>query len=80
MLKFKIDTYVLPVKSLTEEEIENEYDETSYYAGKQCGSCKGYRELDSDYGTCFKKESIFKNRLVFEHFACKKFEFMKGDR
>ncbi len=70
-------SYVLPVKNLTDEEINSEFDEDKYEKGFQCEFCKGYRKINSDYGICWNKDSIIKNRIVFEHFACKKFEFKK---
>ncbi len=73
-----INTYVLPVKNLTEEDIEKEFSQELYERGSQCGSCKGYRAINEDYGVCFLKDSILKYRTVFEHFTCKKWVYKRS--
>jgi len=77
--KLNINSYVLSVKNLTEEEMLKEFDESNYCKGFQCQFCSGFREINSDFGICWLKNSEFKNRIIQEHFSCKKFEFEKND-
>lgn len=69
-----IKAYVLPIKCITDEDIAREFNESNYDRGFQCLCCKGYQRLDSDYGVCFGKDSILKNRVIFEHFTCSKYK------
>ncbi len=45
-----------------------------YEDGRQCGSCKSFRELSGtlglDWGVCANRESQYDGRVVFEHFTC----------
>jgi hypothetical protein len=72
-------SYVLPVKVFTEEELQEEFSESNYNKGLQCLHCDAFKEIDSDHGVCWRKDSIFKNRVVFEHFSCKKYKSLKDE-
>lgn len=56
--------------------IESEYKanppEVSEQAGPyQCGGCRFFLALDSDYGICANTDSPYDGRIVFEHIGCK---------
>lgn len=72
-------SYVLPVKVFTQEEEQEEFSESNYNKGLQCLHCDAFKEIDSDFGVCWRKDSIFKNRVVFEHFSCKKYKSLKDE-
>jgi hypothetical protein len=50
----------------------NTHDEREHFHGEQCGGCKKYRRVDSDWGHCANHESIYCGRLMFEHDTCSK--------
>jgi hypothetical protein len=49
-------------------EIDKEYD-LSAGCG-QCGGCRWFAAMDSDYGICFGENSPNEGKLVFEHGGC----------
>lgn len=56
--------------------IEQEYEvsppEVTHDAGSyQCGGCRFFLALDSDYGICANAASPHDGRIVFEHIGCK---------
>ena len=45
--------------------------EVSEEAGSyQCGGCRWFLALDSDYGICANKDSRYDGRITFEHIGC----------
>ena len=40
--------------------------------GEQCGGCRKYKKLDTDWGWCKNHESVYCGRLMFEHDTCSK--------
>jgi len=72
-------SYVLPIKVFTQEEEQEEFSESNYSNGLQCLHCDAFKEIDSDHGVCWRKDSIFKNRVVFEHFSCKKYKHVEDN-
>ncbi len=50
----------------------NENDERDHFHAEQCGCCKKYKRMDTDWGYCRNRESVYGGRLMFEHDTCSK--------
>ncbi len=48
----------------------NTADELRHWHMEQCGGCKKYQKLNSDWGWCKHDESVYCGRLMFEHDTC----------
>lgn len=57
----------------TGEEQPN-YDE---WIEHQCGGCRWFAALDSDYGLCFNIHSPNEGRITFEHGGCKSHSYLE---
>jgi hypothetical protein len=51
----------------------NRNDEKDHFHIEQCGGCRKYRAIDTDWGWCKNHESVYCGRLVFEHDTCSKY-------
>ncbi|HYD40251.1 MAG TPA: hypothetical protein VEB43_05435 [Anaeromyxobacter sp.] len=45
-------------------------NEEEHFHPEQCGGCRRYRRLDSDWGYCSSHESVYGGRPMFEHDTC----------
>ena len=52
----------------------NTNDERDHFHIEQCGGCRKYKKLDTDWGWCKNHESVYCGRLMFEHDTCSKYE------
>ena len=43
-----------------------------HHHDEQCGGCQMYDKIDSDFGFCKNRESVFLGRRMFEHDTCSK--------
>lgn len=50
----------------------NSNDERDHFHFEQCGGCKKFKAIDSDYGYCRSHESVYSVRRMFEHDTCSK--------
>lgn len=48
-----------------------DYDTENQWIPHQCGGCRWFAALDSDYGFCCNITSINEGRITFEHGGCK---------
>jgi hypothetical protein len=48
-------------------------DERDHFHGEQCGGCRKYKRVDSDWGWCKNHASVYCGRLMFEHDTCSAF-------
>jgi len=56
-------------------EIDKQYD-LSAGCG-QCGGCRWFAAIDSDYGFCFNQDSPNEGRITFEHGGCIQHSFIQ---
>jgi len=54
----------------------NTNEEKDHFHSEQCGGCKKFRSIDSDFGYCSSQESVYSGRKMFEHDTCSK--WIKG--
>jgi hypothetical protein len=47
-------------------------DECDHFHIEQCGGCRKYKKIDTDWGWCKNHQSIYCGRLMFEHGTCSK--------
>lgn len=52
--------------------IINSNEEKDHFHAEQCGGCLKYKRIDSDWGYCKSKESVYGGRKMFEHDCCSK--------
>lgn len=48
-----------------------DYDQANQWIPHQCGGCRWFAALDSDYGFCCNLRSPNEGRITFEHGGCK---------
>ena len=51
----------------------NSNDERDHYHIEQCGGCRKFRKIDTDWGWCVNHESVYCGRPMFEHDTCSKY-------
>jgi len=56
------------------DKLINTNEDKTHFHAEQCGSCKKYRQIDSDYGYCSSHKSVYAGRKMFEHDTCSKWE------
>lgn len=47
-------------------------DEREHFHIEQCLHCVKYRKIDTDWGWCKSRESVYGGRIMFEHDTCSK--------
>lgn len=47
-------------------------NEESHFHKEQCGNCRMFKRIDSDWGYCRSHESVYGGREMFEHATCSK--------
>lgn len=52
--------------------VVNLNDERDHWHQEQCGECRKYKKIDSDWGWCKNHDSVYCGRLMFEHDTCSK--------
>lgn len=52
----------------------NVNDEREHHHAEQCGGCRHYKRLDTDWGHCRQRQSVYCGRVMFEHDTCSKWE------
>jgi hypothetical protein len=52
----------------------NQNEDKDHFHAEQCGCCKKFRPIDSDWGYCNSHESVYSGRKMFEHDTCSKWE------
>ncbi len=50
----------------------NRNEEKDHFHCEQCGGCKKFKAIDSDWGYCQSHTSVYSGRLMFEHDTCSK--------
>jgi hypothetical protein len=50
----------------------NSNDEKEHFHSEQCGGCKKFKRIDSDFGYCSSHDSVYGGRKMFEHDTCSK--------
>ena len=45
-------------------------DERNHFHIEQCGGCRKYKRVDTDWGWCKNHASVYCGRLMFEHDTC----------
>ena len=55
----------------------NVHDERDHFHSEQCGGCRKYKKINSDWGWCKNHKSVYCGRLMFEHDTCS--EFIPGE-
>jgi hypothetical protein len=50
----------------------NKNEDKDHFHSEQCGCCKKFRTLDTDWGYCSSHESVYGGRKMFEHDTCSK--------
>ncbi|PQO41841.1 hypothetical protein C5Y96_00265 [Blastopirellula marina] len=48
----------------------NTNDERDHFHAEQCGGCRKFKRVDTDWGWCRNHESVYCGRLMFEHDTC----------
>ena len=56
---------------INQEYKANPPEVTEQAGAYQCGGCRFFLALDSDYGLCASKDSPYDGKVVFEHVGCK---------
>lgn len=56
----------------------NQHDERDHFHIEQCGGCRKYDQVDTDWGWCRNHASVYCGRLVFEHDTCS--QWLEGKR
>jgi ribosomal protein S27AE len=51
----------------------NRADEKDHFHREQCGGCRKYKKINTDWGWCKNLESVYCGRPMFEHDTCSKF-------
>jgi hypothetical protein len=51
----------------------NANDERNHFHSEQCGGCRKFQPINTDWGWCKNRESVYCGRLMFEHDTCSKF-------
>ncbi len=51
----------------------NQNDEPQHSHAEQCLLCKAFKPIDSDWGWCHSRESVYGGRIMFEHDTCSKY-------
>jgi len=54
------------------DKLINSIEESDHFHSEQCGGCKKYKRIDSDWGYCRSHESVYSGRKTFEHDTCSK--------
>jgi hypothetical protein len=50
----------------------NANEERDHFHDEQCGGCRKFKSIDSDFGYCRSLDSVYGGRLMFEHDTCSK--------
>jgi hypothetical protein len=50
----------------------NRNEEKDHFHPEQCGGCKKFKRIDSDWGYCRSHTSVYGGRLMFERDTCSK--------
>ena len=50
----------------------NQNEDKNHFHSEQCGCCKKFKTLDTDWGYCSSHESVYGGRKMFEHDTCSK--------
>jgi hypothetical protein len=45
-------------------------DERDHWHEEQCGGCRKYQKIHTDWGWCKNHDSVYCGRLLFEHDTC----------
>jgi hypothetical protein len=48
----------------------NTHDERDHWHAEQCGACRKYQKINTDWGWCKHHDSVYCGRLMFEHDTC----------
>jgi len=56
----------------------NTNDKPTHFHAEQCGGCRKFKPIDTDWGYCKNHESVYCGRPMFEHDTCSK--WVKGER
>ena len=52
--------------------IVNTNDEKEHFHAEQCFHCTGFVPINSDFGHCRNRKSVYCGRAMFEHDTCSK--------
>ncbi len=55
----------------------NRNEEKDHFHSEQCGGCRKWKVIDSDWGYCQSHESVYGGRRTYEHDTCSK--WLKGE-